>query len=168
MIWEKSRPWSRENQGQEKMVTEDDIIGWHHWLNEYVSESHSAVSESLQTCGLYSPWNFPGQNTEVISLSLLLGIFPTQGLNPSLPHCRCILSQLSHQGSLRVLEWVAYPLSSGSSSLRNPYGVSCIEGGFFTNLATRRHEFEHILEDSEGQGSLACCSPWGCKELDTI
>ena len=27
------------------------------------------------------------------------------------------------------------------------------------------HEFEQTLEDSEGQGRLACCSPWGCKEL---
>ena len=29
------------------------------------------------------------------------------------------------------------------------------------------HEFEQTPEDGEGQGSLACCSPWGCKELDT-
>ena len=29
------------------------------------------------------------------------------------------------------------------------------------------HEFEQILGDSEGQGGLACCSPWGRKELDT-
>ena len=29
-----------------------------------------------------------------------------------------------------------------------------------------RHEFEQVLGDSEGQGSLACCSPWGCKESD--
>ena len=28
------------------------------------------------------------------------------------------------------------------------------------------HEFEQTLGDSEGQGSLACCGPWGCKELD--
>ena len=28
------------------------------------------------------------------------------------------------------------------------------------------HEFERTLGDSEGQGSLACCSPWGCKESD--
>ena len=28
------------------------------------------------------------------------------------------------------------------------------------------HEFEQTPGDSEGQGSLACCSPWGCKELD--
>ena len=30
------------------------------------------------------------------------------------------------------------------------------------------HEFEQALEDGEGQGSLACCSPWGHKELNMI
>ena len=29
------------------------------------------------------------------------------------------------------------------------------------------HEYEQTLGDGEGQGSLECCSPWGCKELDT-
>ena len=52
--------------------------------------------------GLYSPWNSPSQNT-VGSLSLLQGIFPTQGLNPGLPHCRRILYQLSYQGSPGIL-----------------------------------------------------------------
>ena len=28
------------------------------------------------------------------------------------------------------------------------------------------HEFEPALGDGDGQGSLVCCSPWGCKELD--
>jgi len=42
-----------------------------------------------------------------VSLSLLQGIFTTQGSNPGLPHCRKILYQLSHEGSLRILEWVA-------------------------------------------------------------
>ena len=46
------------------------------------------------------PWNSLGQNTGVGSLSLLQGIFPTQGLNPGLPHCRQTLYQLSHKGSL--------------------------------------------------------------------
>ena len=75
------------------------------------SESHSVVSDSLQPHGPYSPWNSPGQNTGVGSLSLLQGIFPTQGLNLGLPHCRGILYQLSHKGSPRILEWVAYPFS---------------------------------------------------------
>ena len=45
------------------------------------------------------PWNSPGQNTGVGSLSVLQGIFSTQGSNPGLPHCRQILYQLSHKGS---------------------------------------------------------------------
>ena len=63
------------------------------------TESHSVVSDSLWCHELYSPWNSPGQNTGVGSLSLLQEIFPTQGLNPGLPHCRQILYQLSHKGS---------------------------------------------------------------------
>ena len=62
-----------------------------------------------------SPWNSPGQNTEVDSRSLLQGTFPTQGLNPGLLHCRQILNQLSHKSSPRTMEWVAYPFSRGSS-----------------------------------------------------
>ena len=53
-------------------------------------------------CGLYSPWNSPGQNTGVGSLPLLQGVFPTQGSNPGsicLPLCRQILYQLSHKGN---------------------------------------------------------------------
>ena len=57
------------------------------------------MSDSLWPHGLYSPWNSPGQNTGVGSLSLLQGIFPTQGSNPGLPHCRWLLYQLSHKGS---------------------------------------------------------------------
>ena len=45
------------------------------------------------------PWNSPGKNTGVGSCSLPQGTFPTQGLNPGLPHYRQILYHLSHQGS---------------------------------------------------------------------
>ena len=64
-----------------------------------VSESRSVVSNSLQPHRLYSPWDSPGQDTGVGSHALLQGIFPTQGSNPGLPHCRWILYQLSHKGS---------------------------------------------------------------------
>ena len=67
--------------------------------NGLKSESGSVASSSLRPRGLYSPWNSPGQNTGWGSPSLSRGIFPTQGLNPGLPHCRRILYQLSHQGS---------------------------------------------------------------------
>ena len=55
------------------------------------------MTNSLRPHGLYSPWNSPGWNTGVGSLSLLQGIFPTQGLNPGPLCCRQIL----HQGKLQ-------------------------------------------------------------------
>ena len=73
------------------------------------NESRSVVSDSLRSHGLYSPWNSPGQNTGVGSCSLLQGIFPTQGSNPGLPHCRQILYQLSQEcwsGGLSLLQGI--------------------------------------------------------------
>ena len=74
---------------------------------------------------IYSPQNSPDQNTGVGSLSLVQGIFPTQKLNPGLLHCSQILYQLSHKGNPRILEWVVYPFSRGSSQPRNQTRVSC-------------------------------------------
>ena len=91
----------------------------------------------------HSPWNSPGHNIGVGSLSLLQKIFPTQGLNPGLLHCQQILYQLSHKGSPRILEWVAYSFSRGYSWPRNWTGVSCIAGRFFTNWAMREAPY-HI------------------------
>ena len=45
------------------------------------------------------------------------GIFPTQGSNPGLLHCRRILYQLSHKGSPRRLEWVAFSFSRGRTQV---------------------------------------------------
>ena len=107
------------------------------------SESGRVVSDSSWPHGLYSPWHSPGQNTGVGSLFLLQGIFQTQGSYPGLLCCRWILYQLSHQGSSRILEWVAYPFSSGSSWPRARTGISCIAGRFFTSWATREAPPNH-------------------------
>ena len=60
------------------------------------SESCWVVSDSLKPHGQYSLWNSPGQNTSGVHLPKT-GIFPTQGSNPGLPHCRQVLYQLSHR-----------------------------------------------------------------------
>ena len=66
-------------------------------------ERRSVMSKSLQPHGLYSPWNSPGRNTEVGSLSLLQEIFPTHGSNPGLQHHRWILYQI-----LRIWEFTKF------------------------------------------------------------
>ena len=81
------------------------------------SESHSVMSNSLQPHGLYNSWNSPDQNTGMGSLSVFHGIFPTQGLNPGLPHCRRFLHQLSYQGSPCVCVYIYNLTKTGTLQL---------------------------------------------------
>ena len=71
-IWEGKSYWFISQKAKTRSKTESE------------RENCAVVSDSLQSYGLYSPWNSPGQNTGVGSLSLLQGIFPTQGSNPGL------------------------------------------------------------------------------------
>ena len=147
------------------------------------SESHSVVSDSLRPHGLYSPWNSPGQNTGLGRLSLLQGIFPTEGLSPGLPHCRQIPYQLSHKGRPRILEWVAYPFSSGFSQPRNQTRVSCIAGRFFTNWEQcycnmhfwkghRKYAYELDMIWYDYKGLLLIfleiLTSWWCREISLV
>ena len=73
---------------------------------------------------------------------------PNSGIKPRSPALQQILYQLSHKGSTRILEWVAYTFSRGSSQPGNWTGASCIAGRFFTNWAIReapRHTRKILL-----------------------
>ena len=127
------------------------------WFMKNESESHSAVSKSLQPHGLYSPWNSLGHNTGVGSLSLLQGIFTTQGSNSGLPHCRWILYQLSHKGRPRILEWVAYP---SPGDLPNPgieLGSPALQEDSLPTELSGKPKGETILEVSQ---EAPWFSPW--------
>ena len=85
-----------------------DREAWHatvHGVTEsdMIERLNSKSIIRYMICNLYTrllhPWDFPGKNTGMDCHFLLQEIFPTQGLNPGLPHCRQILYQLSHQGS---------------------------------------------------------------------
>ena len=103
-----------------------------------------------------SSWNSPRKNAGVGCHAIIQGIFPTQRWNPGLPHCTQILYQLSHKGSPRILEWVAYPFSSGSSWPRNWTRVSCIVGGLLTDPAIRESPVPkpNIKGQKVGGGSI--------------
>ena len=112
-----------------------------HWKWKSVSRARLFVTPwTIQSMEFSRPEYWSG------SLSLLQGIFPTQRSNPDLPHCRWILYCLSHQGSPRILEWIAYPFSRGCSWLRSQNRVSCIAGGFFTSWATREAQRYNYTE----------------------
>ena len=109
------------------------------WAACLVSQSYPTLCDLMDWSqpGFSLPGDSSGKNTGVGGHALLQGILPTQGSNPHLSHYRQILFHLSHQGSPRILEWVAYPFSRASSWPRNWTGVSCIAGRFFTSWATR-------------------------------
>ena len=75
--------------------------------------SNSLWPHRLQPTRPLCPWGISRQEYWSEMPLYSLGIFPTQGSNPGLPNCRWILYHLSHQGSLRILEWVACFFSRG-------------------------------------------------------
>ena len=75
------------------------IIPCSHWNN------FPSVSVFLYPVDSSVHGDCPGKNTGVSCHALLQGIFPTQGSNLGLPHCRQILYHLSHRASPRILEW---------------------------------------------------------------
>ena len=126
-------------------------------------ESCSVVSESLWPHGLYSAWNSPGQNTEVGSLSpkidwklflqLFLSVLGEIGSKGSSVVCvfLCDPMDCSSVGSsghrilqAKILEWLAFPFSRGSSQPRDQTQVSHIAGGFFTSWTTREVQFYQL------------------------
>ena len=66
-------PWGHKESDTTRWLSNNNIA----FVRTTSSESRSVVSDSLHSHGLYSPWNFPGQNTGVCSHSFLPGIFPT-------------------------------------------------------------------------------------------
>ena len=155
--WWIGRPGMLQFMGSQRVTTE--WLNWliycfqkHHLTCTHLWSRYACVCAYLitQLCPtLWNPMdckppgfslhgNSPGRSTGVGCHAFFQGIFPAQGSNADLPHCRQILYCLSQQRSPRILEWVAYPFSRGSSWHRNRTGASCIAGGFFTSWADTR------------------------------
>ena len=81
----------------------------------------------------------PGKNSGVGCHAFLQRIFLTQGKKPRSPTLQADNLPLSHQGSPRILEWIAYTFSRESSQLRTRTRIFCIAGRFFTNRAKGKH-----------------------------
>ena len=117
--------------------------------------------------------DFLGKNTEVGCYDFLQETVPTQRSNPGLQHCRRIRYQLCHQ---LVNVWrnaitqphvklIGKDLDAGKDWRWGEKGMTEDEMVGWHHWLSG-HDFEQALGVGDGQGSLACCSPWGHKELD--
>ena len=154
----------------------------------YFCESHKWKATFIVICLFkdVSNENIWSWNTDPISSSRAKCVFPyvTVKVTQSC-QTRCDPMDYTVHGILqaRILEWIAFPISRGSSQPRDQTQVSCITGGFFTSWATReasamttriswqRRQWQPTpvlsLGKSHGRRSLLGCSPCSCEELDT-
>ena len=112
------------------------------------SVSCSVVPGSVQTHKLWlarllCPWDSPGKNTRVGRHSLLHGIFPTQGSNMGLLHCRQILYCLSHQ-HYHTYDYIKYNMIYVNPHI-DIYIYICIKCLFVTWLKIRTIIFLYLF-----------------------
>ena len=150
------------------------------------SKSCSVMSDSLWPHGLYSPWNSPGQNTGVSSLSLLQGIFPTQGLNEPLKmfnkYSRLICNMHNMTYSLILIFRIhimfidlyltvflfEYSLKQASLMVQLVKNPQCRRPGFNPWVGKIPWRREQLPTPVFWPGEFhRLYSPWGHKESDT-
>ena len=109
----------------------------------------------------------PGKNTRMGCHALLQGIFPTQGSNPGLLHCRWILHHLSHQGSPKVKHYLLH-VEFNIIQHWNCFIVFTLCINKTNSNAVRQWHPTPVLlpRKSHGWRSLLGCSPWGREESD--
>ena len=110
------------------------------------------MSDSLLPCGvqptrLLCPWDFPGKNTGADCHFLLQGIFPTQGSNPGLPHCRQTLYHLSHQGSLH---WLSLHYSGYIVGLSSNIMPRTLDGTCSSCVETETQVIQYLVSSRIG------------------
>ena len=160
--WRKKKEWQLVDIG---FWWEGLIKMFYNWIWWKWKWKSLVLSDSLQPHGLYSPWNSPGQNTGVGSLSLLQGIFPTQELKQGLLNCKRILYQLSYQGmwwwlfkSVNVLK-IIHSSCSGWIVWYMKY-ISRNLWYYFKRKKKERKKERNVTRKLKTQGPEACGRWW--------
>ena len=145
----------KDSRQEEKGMTEDEMVRWHHWLDGHKFEQAPGVGDGQGSLACCSPWGCKESDM-------------TERLNwTELIHWKDWCWSWS---SKIVATWCEEP-----THWKRPWcwerlrargkGMKEDERAEWHHWLNGR-EFEQTLGDSEGQGSLACCNPRGCKESD--
>ena len=138
------KDWRRE----EKEMTEDEIVGWHHWLDGHEFEQAQGVDDEQGSLACCSTWGHKELDT-------------TEWLNWLMLNLK--LQYFGHQ--MPKSQLIGKDPDAGKDWRQEEEGATedeTVRLHYWFN----GHEFAQTLGDSEGQGSLVCCNPWGCKESD--
>ena len=127
------RDWGQEEKG----MTEDEMAGWHHWLDGRESEWTPGVDDGQGGLACCDSWGHRElDTTERLNWTELMKV-NVKVVHSYLTLCDLMDSTVHGILQARIWEWVAFPFSRGSSQPRDWIEVSRIAGGFFTSWATR-------------------------------
>ena len=145
---------------KEKAVAEDEMVRWHHQLNGHEFEQIPRDSGGQRSLARCSPWGSQRVGHGLAIEQQQKNPQTNMGLSEKCMFLFLDSFYLSIEESTHWKRpWCWERLRAGEGATEEEMV------GWHHRL--QGHEFEQTLGDSEGQGSLVCCSPWGCKHSDT-
>ena len=150
IIWKD--PDSGKDWRQEKGITEDEMVGWHHQLNRYEFGWTPGVGDGHRGLACYSPWGCKESDK-------------TDQLNWIFHYMYVYIQYFT---SNDVKSWFIGKDSDAEKDWRQEEMGTTEDEMVGWHHWYNGYEFEQTLGDGEGKGSLACSSSWGHIELDTI
>ena len=139
-------------EGKRRKGWQDEMVGWHHWLNGFEFEQTPRVGDGQRGLACCSPWGC--KESERLNWTEFIGRTDAKAEAPVLQPSDA-KNRLIGKDPDAGKDW-------GQEGKRVKKDEMAGLHYWFNG-----HEFEQTLEDREGQGSLACCSPWGHNESDT-
>ena len=133
--------------GRSREPTEDEMVGWHHWLSGHEFKQGLGVGDGQGSLVCCSPWDYKELDmTEQLNCLLVYVCVHTKSVQSCPILCNSFLgSRLfcpwNSPGRHAGVGWVAMPCFRGSSRPRDPTGISyisCIVGKFFTSETQRK------------------------------
>ena len=135
---------SKDWRWKEKVMTEDEMVGWHHQFDGHDFEQATWVGDGQGSLAYCSPWG--GKKSDMMEwLNWIEGWVIRKGIFDKIVKVAqwyptlCDPRDYTVHGILqaRIVGWVTFPFFRGSSQPRDQTQVSHIAGGFFTSWATR-------------------------------
>ena len=155
-------------------ISEDEMIGWHHWLNGHEFEQAPGAGNGQGSLACCSPWDRKELDmTEQLNWTELQTIFKIQAVHPKGNQSWIFIGRTDAEAETPILRppdgknWLTGKDPDAGKDWRQEEKGMIEDKMVGWHHQCNGHEFESAPGVGDGQGSLVCYSPWSCKELDT-
>ena len=170
--WKRTWCWERLKAGGER-DDRDEMVGWHHWLNGHEFEQSAGVGDGQGGLACCSPWGRKESNTTEQLNWTELDSKEIKPVSPKGNQPWIFIGRTDSEAKALKLQspdansWLTGKDPDAGKDWQQEEKEMREDEMVGWHHQFNGHEFEEIPGDSEGQGSLVCCNPWGRKESDT-